>query len=261
MELYLVLVFLLPTTQGDTQSGSCKDMLQGFLTGQLSSVLETHQVEALRREFKNFTEVIENSMKKLKEQVIACNQDEGTENRKIIYTRWGKKTCPSKANLVYSGFAGGSYYDHIGAAADPLCLPRDPEWGIYRDGTDGDKAYVYGAEYETDTYKHFTSLQYHDVPCAVCLVQNRSVVKIFPARKTCYKGWNLEYYGYLMAGYWNHKGATSYKCVDKDPDTLHGGHAKRYGNLFYFVEGRCGSLKCPPYVEGRELMCVVCSKK
>ncbi|XP_062575547.1 uncharacterized protein LOC134237474 [Saccostrea cucullata] len=259
---YLALVVSLSSAKGETQTGSCKDMLQGYLTGQLSSALGAYQVESLRREFKSFTDVIEESMKKFKEAVNASIQDGGVRNRMVEYTRWGKKTCPSNAVLVYSGFVGGSYYDHKGASVDPLCLPRDPEWGMYVDGNVADRAYVYGAEYETYEFKgYFSSLVEHDVPCAVCLVKNRSVVKIFPARKTCYEGWTLEYQGYLMASQYNHAAGTTYKCVDKDPDTLSGGHSNKNGYLFYFVEGRCGSLKCPPYVEGRELVCAVCSKK
>ncbi|XP_061178463.1 uncharacterized protein LOC133187121 [Saccostrea echinata] len=262
MAFYLVLGIVLHTTRGNTQTGSCKDMLQGYLTGQLSSALGAYQVEALRREFKSFTDVMETSLRRFKKEVNASIKVEGTGNRNVVYTRWGKKTCPSKAILVYSGFAGGSRYNHRGAAVDLLCLPKDPEWGIYKDGNNGDKAYVYGAEYETNTFKsRFTSFHDHDVPCAVCLVKNRSVVKIFPARKTCYKGWELEYQGYLMAGYYNNPAGTTYKCVDKDPDTLHGGHSDKNGYLFYFVEAQCGSLKCPPYVHGRELVCAVCSKK
>ena len=85
---------------------------------------------------------------------------------------------------------------------------------------------------------------------------------IFPiGRKTCYKGWKLEYNGYLMAGNHNHVAGTMYSCVDSTPDALHGGHTNKDGKLFYLVEARCGSLKCPPYVEGRELVCAVCSKK
>ena len=84
---------------------------------------------------------------------------------------------------------------------------------------------------------------------------------IFIARKTCYKGWKLEYNGYLMAGYHGHKAGTMYNCVDSHLDTLHGGHTNKNGKLFYQVEAQCGSLKCPPYVQGRELVCAVCSKK
>uniref|UniRef100_K1QZL2 Short-chain collagen C4 n=1 Tax=Magallana gigas TaxID=29159 RepID=K1QZL2_MAGGI len=183
-----------------------------------------------------------------------------TKNSSVVYTRWGKKTCPSNAELVLSGYTGGSWYDHKGAAVDLLCLPRDPEWGIYTDGDDDSRARVYGAEYETHASPGYIRTFYqHDVPCAVCLLRNKSVVKMFPARKSCYKGWKLEYNGYLMAGYHGQLASTMYTCIDEHPDTLHGGHANKNGYLFYSVEARCGSLKCPPYVEGRELVCAVCS--
>ena len=85
-------------------------------------------------------------------------------------------------------------YAHKGAAVDPLCLPRDPEWGGYKDGTDGAKAYVYGAEYETHMSTDFMkSLRNHDIPCAVCLVRNRSVIKMFPGRYIQDKGSSLVY--------------------------------------------------------------------
>nr|XP_022292474.1 short-chain collagen C4-like [Crassostrea virginica] len=254
---------------------SYKEMIQGYLTGQLSSVLGSYQVETLKREFKSFTGLMEKNfqdfkenigieMNKIKDRTWANKESSNIKNNRIssaVYTRWGKKTCPSGAVLVHSGFAGGSWYTHPGAAVDPLCLPRDPEWGIYKDGTDGSKAYVYGAEYEiTMGNDHLSSVDEHDIPCAVCLIRNRSVAKMFAGRKTCYKGWKLEYDGYLMAGYHGHTAGTMYSCVDSQLDTLHGGHTSQNGKLFYQVEARCGSLKCPPYVEGRELVCAVCSK-
>lgn len=76
----------------------------------------------------------------------------------------------------------------------------------------------------------------------------------------CYKGWTLENHGYLMAGDHNHAAWTTYTCVDSHPDTLAGGSAGKDGKLFYMVEATCNPLKCPPYIEGRELVCVVCSK-
>lgn len=91
---------------------------------------------------------------------------------------------------------------------------------------------------------------------SVDLVTN---VNYILARKTCYKGWNLEYHGYLMAERYGHRAGTMYTCVDGDPDTLHGGHTNKNSKLFYSVEIPCSSLKCPPYVEGRELVCSVCS--
>ena len=87
-------------------------------------------------------------------------------------------------SLIFSllkGFAGGSYHTNSGGAVDPLCLPRDPELGMYRDGTDGYKSYMYGAEYQTHKFNDYlSSFHNHDVPCAVCLTRNRSVVKMFP---------------------------------------------------------------------------------
>lgn len=49
-------------------------MLQSYLTGQLASALGTYQVEALRREFKSFTEHVEESMKKFKEKTATDRQ-------------------------------------------------------------------------------------------------------------------------------------------------------------------------------------------
>ena len=84
---------------------------------------------------------------------------------------------------------------------------------------------------------------------------------ILVARKTCYRGWKLEYQGYLMAGTVQTSGGSAFNCVDHHPDTVHGGSSNMNAKPFFFVEARCGSLKCPPYVNGRELVCAVCSKK
>lgn len=66
MKIIILLVFV-AALQAETNTGSCKDVLQGYLTGQLSSALGVYQVEALRREFKSFTDVINKSMKAFKE--------------------------------------------------------------------------------------------------------------------------------------------------------------------------------------------------
>ena len=61
-----------------------------------------------------------------------------------------------------------------------------------------------------------------------------------------------------MAEYYQHKSASEFVCVDENPETI-GSHLDQNGKLFYFVEGHCGSLKCDPYKDGRELTCAVCS--
>ncbi|CAH1225152.1 MARCO [Branchiostoma lanceolatum] len=179
-----------------------------------------------------------------------------------VYTRWGRKTCPSGATTVYSGVAGGSYHNHPGGGTNYQCLPTNPQWGRYQDGTQVYSAYMYGAEYEIHTNVPFgsTSLLNHDVPCAVCYVPTRGSKLIIPARNTCPTAWTREYHGYLMAERHNHAGAKEFVCVDEQPEAAQGGQASQNQALFFPVEARCGSLPCPSYVEGRELTCAVCTK-
>ncbi|XP_066300478.1 uncharacterized protein [Branchiostoma lanceolatum] len=177
------------------------------------------------------------------------------------YTRWGRTTCPSSSTLVYEGMAAGALYSHAGGGANYLCLPRDPEWGSYQDGFIGYNAYLYGAEYQTHNAIPFAGngLHDHDVPCAVCHVSGRSAFLMIPGRRTCKgDGWVSEYSGYLMAEYHLHP-RSEWVCMDSEPEKR-GSPVDHDGALFYSVEGACGSLECPPYVEGREITCVVCTK-
>ena len=66
---YLLFVTIFVTVRTETCTGSCKDMLQGYLTGQASSALATYQIEALKREFKSFTGLIEESMNTFKQKI------------------------------------------------------------------------------------------------------------------------------------------------------------------------------------------------
>ncbi|XP_078703910.1 uncharacterized protein LOC144928979 [Branchiostoma floridae x Branchiostoma belcheri] len=107
---------------------------------------------------------------------------------------------------------------------------------------------MYGAEYEIDTNAPYNKASLHeqDVPCSVCYSLSRRAQLMIPARKTCPEGWT------------HHR--TEFVCMDGEPEVLPGGEGNDNGALFYPVEARCGSLPCPPYVEGRELTCVVCTK-
>lgn len=180
------------------------------------------------------------------------------------YVRWGRTVCPGNGSVtMYSGFAGGSHYTHSGAAASMLCLHNDPDWKSYDDGKQ-DAAFIYGAEYNDKTRKNkgpnVNNLLEDDVPCVVCNVQRRSSKIMIPGKSTCSPGWTVEYWGYLMAGCYNHAAASDYYCVDEDPEAISETKADKNGYLLYYVEGRCGSLPCEPYVENRELTCVVCTK-
>lgn len=65
----ILLLFTTAQIRAEPNNQNCKDMLQGYMTGQLSSALGTYQVEALRREFKRFTDIMEKSMKVFQEKV------------------------------------------------------------------------------------------------------------------------------------------------------------------------------------------------
>ena len=174
-------------------------------------------------------------------------------NGGTVYVRWGHSQCPYTAELVYSGRAGGSDR-RDGGASNPQCLPLDPNFltsfsGRYR-------GYMYGAEYKT----HISSYRHdYDVLCAVCYVTQRSTMYMVPAKYTCPRGWTREYYGYLMSQRSTHS-SSQFTCVDRAFKAVTGSSANRNGLLFYFVEGRCGSLPCPPYDNSRELSCSVCTK-
>ena len=160
-----------------------------------------------------------------------------------------------------SGITAGQHYDQPGGASNYLCLPMDPIWGIYNDAATG-QAQIYGGEFEVPNNFIFGShvVYDHNPPCAVCRVTSRTTQFMLPGRNQCYPGWHREYHGYLVTAHFNHKGRTEYVCMDADPETDSAGYRNEDGALFYSVEGICGSLPCPPYIQHRELTCAVCSK-
>ena len=186
--------------------------------------------------------------------------DKEERNGGTVYVRWGHDQCPSTAQLDYSGRAGGSLNNHPGGGSNPQCLPLDPNFLTPISAIDR-RAYMYGGEYQTYSDSNNRVHRHHqtDVPCAVCHVSNRTAVYLVPAKYTCPSGWTTEYYGYLMTERHNHH-RSRFTCVDIAFKSVTGSSADKSGLLFYFVEGRCGSLPCPPYDNTKELSCAVCTK-
>ena len=179
------------------------------------------------------------------------------------YVRWGHDQCSSTAQLMYSGRAGGSFYTHPGGGSNPQCLPLDPNFLREINGNQVYRGLMYGAEYKTytDSNSHAHGRVNTDVPCAVCHVSNHTAFHMVPAKYTCPTGWTREYYGYLMTEYHGSgRHRTQFTCVDTALKPATGSFANKEGLLFYPVEGRCGSLPCPPYDSAKELSCAVCTK-
>ena len=182
----------------------------------------------------------------------------------VVYTRWGRTTCPSTAGtqLLYAGRAAGSSYSETGGGANYLCLPEQPQYSTYTAGTQVGRAFLYGAEYETagNSDGPLSSVHNHNVPCAVCYASTRETVVMIPARLSCPSSWTREYYGYLMAMYRGHH-RTMFECVDRNPQSIPGSIANTNGALFYHVEAKCHvGIACPPYDTQKEVTCAVCTK-
>ena len=188
--------------------------------------------------------------------------DKEERNGGTVYVRWGHDKCPSTAQLVYSGRAGGPYWSHGGGGSNPQCLPLDPNFLRPISGSQA-RSYMYGAEYQThtDSNSHVHGRNNHDVPCAVCHISSRTAVYMVPAKYTCPSGWTREYYGYMMSSYHaRDRGRIRYTCMDIAFKSVVGSSPDTEGLLFYFVEGVCGALPCPPYQNAKELSCAVCTK-
>ncbi|XP_033748072.1 short-chain collagen C4-like [Pecten maximus] len=197
----------------------------------------------------------------LEQQLSQANQNRGG----VTFVRWGRTDCPANlTELVYSGYTGGSWWDHPGAAADYVCLPRDSVWGPYKDLPNDDySGRMYGTEYESDNPASPFGLksQNEEAPCAVCRSTSFVSSVMIPARTECYSGWMKAYSGSLASGYYNHKAASQYVCVDEHAQPLDGGaDSNDDGKLLFAVKAKCGSLRCPPYEEDKYLSCVVCMK-
>ncbi|CAC5381992.1 unnamed protein product [Mytilus coruscus] len=173
------------------------------------------------------------------------------------FTRWGRKNCPQKSSLIYDGYMTGKKQNRNGGGSNYLCLPKNPEYTNLQSPNIARN--LYGVE--TDINGFHPDIANKDASCAVCITKNRASVLMIPGRKSCPTGWNVEYWGYLMSeGHHSSWQPTEYVCVDNKPVGVPGGDRDNGDSVVYLVGGMCGSLKCPPYVNGKPLTCVVCSK-
>ena len=177
----------------------------------------------------------------------------GSRSGRVVYTRWGKSSCPRSATLLYSGKVGGSLAGR-GGAANFLCMPSSPEYTLESRGGEQGHNYVYGTEYQRPVIGRSN----RNIPCAVCQVKEQESMLMIPARVTCPGEWQRQYYGYLMSGNDNQQ-RTTYECFDKDLESIPGSGRNEQGATVYHVEANCSGMDCPPYDSHKELNCVVCT--
>ena len=162
----------------------------------------------------------------------------------------------------HSGRAGGSQYNEGGGATNYLCMPDYLEYAAGVQGAN----HVYGVEYWPVAGQPFyvqPNVHAHNVPCAVCMAVSRCSMLMIPAKTQCPTSWTKEYVGYLMSEAQSHALATTYECVDKDPESVPGLNSVGWGSgsgLLNHVEASCNGMACPPYDPEKELTCVVCTR-
>ena len=189
---------------------------------------------------------------------MRSNGDKNENITGTVFIRWGRNSCPKndtgEITLVYSGYTASSSINRDGGSI--VCLPQDPQWNRYDNKTLASTTGWLGVEYYGDEL--FDNVHRdNDAPCAVCYVALRSTMILIPGRKTCYPGWTTEYSGYQMSVIGTHT-----ICIDEEPEGIAGGEARgNYMKRMFFTKIRCGTnTLCPPYVEERQLTCVVCTK-
>ena len=187
----------------------------------------------------------------------------GLSGKGAIYTRWGRNSCPNTngTELVYSGRAGGSFFR--GGGAQLLCLPDNIDYlnETAGSGVSG-RSEIYGTAYEFGGNIRFphSSLQGHNVPCAVCYISTRTSVLMIPAKTQCPLSWTREYYGYLTTDRATFHRQT-FQCVDSSPEAVPGGGSDFHSARFVYTSAHCHQdLACPPYEPNRILSCTVCTK-
>jgi len=181
-----------------------------------------------------------------------------------------------------SGYAAGRHHREAGGGSNYLCLPEDPRWKGYLNNTQASAGWLYGVTYHTNHgtnsnhevllsgINHGGSQAFHGkpTPCAVCYVPHRSAHLMIPVSDMCPDDWTLEYDGYLMADHsfpiptgvhTDARYSTNYICVDGAPEVAVG-PTDQFEAIVLFVKVRCGTLPCSTYPDGRELVCVVCTK-
>ena len=114
-------------------------------------------------------------------------------------------------------------------------------------------------DYQISYFPNRKLLQ-QDIPCAVCEAVGRGAALMIPGTHVCPGGWTSEYKGYIVSAHNQHTRTAEFVCMDLSPEGLPGGQMNENGALFNFVTTVCGSLPCPPYIDSREMTCVICSK-
>ncbi|CAG2223280.1 unnamed protein product [Mytilus edulis] len=233
------------TLKADVDVTNMNNHLKAYIEQQTQKGVGTAMTDVMKQ-------LMDNKLKEINAKIESTILEQ-LKQIGVTYIRWGRKDCSDGAELVYTGQAGGNHYNHKGGGVNYLCLPNDPENG---ERQSYENPQLYGAEYEifqigthAECRATWGKERYHVLSAAGS-----------EGRKTCYKDWNAEYHGYLMASHNVYK-RTDYACVDVNSEPFDNKSAtNENGALFFPIRTSCGSLRCPPYKANADVLCVVCTK-
>ncbi|CAG2195227.1 CDKL [Mytilus edulis] len=113
-----------------------------------------------------------------------CPSKRKPSNSGVTCVHWGKKGCPKRAEIVYSGQVGRNDHTTKGGGVNYLCLPNDPENGHHQSfGNDQ----IFGGEYRissSDKPSGWSESMRYKVPCSVCYKKHKSTVLVIPGNLT-----------------------------------------------------------------------------
>lgn len=102
------------------------------------------------------------------------------------------------------------------------------------------------------------TLDYKDVPCAVCRVDGATASLMIPAYNVCPPTWDRQYHGYLMSQKHDNE-KSELICVDVEargvPNTMN----KNANSLLHLTEYKCGTSPCGRLQPRKALACAVCT--
>ncbi len=169
--------------------------------------------------------------------------------------------CPNGTDLLSTGKIVSSHAAQ-GGSSEYICLVDVPEFLQTTPGLQDHRTQLYGTDYEfLATPPALGNLVRLNGPCSFCYAPTRNAKIILPGRISCPATWMREYYGYYMseAIFSAHKTKAPI-CIDVDAEGIPGSEAFGAASTIHFMETTCNGISCPPYTDGGEITCAVCTK-
>ena len=160
------------------------------------------------------------------------------------------------------GYGGKALYKSTGSGVNYQCLHNNPDWnGDEKSGFQANGR-IYGVEYWANEVPNiFSDSDIHKgLPCCVCETYHYSQSLMIPGKQSCPESWIMQYKGILMSERFSHVSPSEYICVNREYEFIDGSAGNHDSGYVIPVEVICGALPCPPYNDGYELSCVVCTK-